>query len=137
MSKFNRASQSDAKITKALKAMSERYSYDEFKPWCGADVANEFKLGAAFAMVLSRLKAIETKHGQVKLTKKINHLRPSTVRKRINEYVNEARPKVKAKKVKQPILPVPQSAIGFDDLIIALKAKMKAEVMSELLQSLK
>ena len=136
MSKLNRASQSDAKITKALKAMSERYSYDEFKPWCGANIANEFRLGAAFAMVLSKLGVIETKHGLVKLNKKINHLRPSTVRKRINEYVNEARPK-KAKKTKQPVLPIPQSAIGFDELVIALKAKLKQEVMSELLQSLK
>lgn len=138
MKKNHRAVSSDQKITAALKAMTQRYSFTEYRNWCGADIANEFKLGAAFALSLAQLGAIETKYGMVMLNEKINHLRPSTVRKRINEYVNaKKKTQTKVPKAKQPTLPIPQSSIGFDDLVIALKAKLKQEVMSELLASLK
>ena len=140
MKKNQRAASSDQKITAALKAMTERYSFLDFKKWNGKDLITEFKLGAAFPMILTQLGAIETKYGEVRLKEKINHLRPSTVRKRINEYVNTS---IKASrkanpKVKTPVVPVQQApSTEFNDLVIALKAKLKQEVMAELLASLK
>lgn len=136
MRKNSRAVSSDVKITAALKAMTNRYSFTEYKKWSGGDVANEFKLGAAFPSALVQLGAIEAKHGMVMLNEKINHLRPSTVRKRINQYVNTKRSK--QPKVKTPVVPVQQvQSTEFNELVIALKAKLKQEVMAELLASLK
>jgi hypothetical protein len=137
MRKNQRAASSDVKIAAALKAMMNRYSFTEYKKWVGNDIASEFKLGAAFPMALVQLGVIETKRGEVKLNERINHLRPSTVRKSINKYVNGKAKQSKIKNVKQPTIPIPQSSIGFDDLVIALKAKLKQEVMNELLASLK
>jgi hypothetical protein len=138
MKKNQRAVSSDVKITAALKAMTERYSFTEYKRWCGSDIANEFKLGAAFSMVLFQLGAIQTKYGMVMLNEKINHLRPSTVRKRINEYVNTKRTTQRKTKKTTPVVPVQQTpSTEFNDLVIALKAKLKQEVMAELLASLK
>jgi len=137
MRKNSRAVSSDVKITAALKAMAKRYSFAEFQKWNGKEITSEFKLGAAFPMILSQLDAIETKHGMVKLNEKINHLRPSTVRKRINEYVNTSmklKRKATTPKVKAP---VQTQSNEFTELVIALKAKLKQEVMAELLASLK
>ena len=126
MTKTNRASRSNVKIANALRAMQDRFSFTEFKKWNGHQISSEFKIGAAFPTTL------------VKLTEKILTLRPSTVRKHINEYVtSHSATKVKAtKQVKLKATSV-KTENTFDEIVIALKAKLKQEVMAELLQSLK
>ena len=138
MTKTNRASRSNVKIANALRAMQDRFSFTEFKKWNGHQIASEFQIGAAFPATLVKLGVVESKHGEVKLTEKILTLRPSTVRKHINEYVN-AHSATKVKAVKQ--IKVKATSVKtentFDEIVIALKAKLKQEVMAELLQSLK
>ena len=139
MPKTNRA-QSEAKLQAALNAMRESFSTKEFRPWNSGAIVKMYKIGGAFPTVLSNMGVIETNYGKVKLTARMEGLKASTVRKHINEYVNKKRKRFQAKKEgnpKQLKLPIPQAAIGFDDLVVALKAKLKQEVMSELLQSLK
>lgn len=137
MKKNSRAVSSDVKITAALKAMANRYSFTEFQKWNSKELITEFKLGAALPMILTQLGAIETKYGMIKLNEKIKHLRPSTVRKRINEYVNSNRKTAKVVKLKEAPTPVQTQNVEFNDLVIALKAKLKQEVMAELLASMK
>ena len=138
MTKTNRASRSNVKIANALRAMQDRFSFTEFKKWNGHQISSEFKIGAAFPTTLVKLGVVESKHGEVKLTEKILTLRPSTVRKHINEYVtSHSATKVKAtKQVKLKATSV-KTENTFDEIVIALKAKLKQEVMAELLQSLK
>ena len=141
MKTSNRASHSNVKIATALRAMQERYSFTEFKKWDSKGLTAEFKIGAAFPMVLQQLGATENIYGQVKLTERILTLRPSTVRKRINEYVNTItrsnRAKVKApKQIEVKATPVKTEGT-LEEFVIALKAKIKQEVMSEILASLK
>ena len=137
MKKSNRASRSNVKIANALRAMQERFSFTEFKKWNGHLIASEFRIGAAFPSTLVKLGVVESKHGEVKLNEKITSLRPSTVRKHINEYVN-SHSVVKVKAPKQTIKATSvKTESTFDEIVIALKAKLKQEVMSELLASLK
>lgn len=131
----DRAANSNLKITKALEAMRTRFSFSEFRPWKGHDIVAEFKIGAAFPLILSKLGAIETKYGVVKLNEKINTLRSSTVRKGINEYVSNNQ--TKTKQVRTRKVTAPKADASFDEIVIALKAKLKQEVMAELLASLK
>lgn len=137
MKKSNRASRSNVKIANALRAMQDRFSFTEFKKWNGHQIASEFQIGAAFPSTLVKLGVVESKHGEVKLNEKILTLRPSTVRKHINEYVN-SHAVVKVKAPKQTIKATSvKTESTFDEIVIALKAKLKQEVMSELLASLK
>lgn len=137
MPKTNRA-QSEAKLQAALNAMRETFSVKEFRPWNSQAIVKMYRIGGAFPTVLNRIGAIELDHGTVKLTPRMEGLKASTVRKHINEYTNKNRKKYQTTKYKkQPVLPFPKSSAGLDDLVIALKAKLKQEVMAELLQSLK
>ena len=132
--KTNRASHSNVKIAKALRAMEERFSFTEFKKWDTKQLAAEFKIGGAFGHVLKLLQAVETKRGMVQLSPRFTTLRPSTVRKHMNEYANSKYKTVKKVKVANPVAKTDSS---FDEIVIALKAKLKQEVMAELLASLK
>jgi hypothetical protein len=69
------------------------------------------------------------------LTERINTVRPSTIRKQINEYVTTH----SVKKVKQPKIKLVQTKTEstFSEIIIALKEQIRKDVMSELLASLK
>lgn len=130
--------QSEAKLKAALDSMRESFSTTEFRPWNSGAIVKMFNIGGAFPTVLNNMGVIETQYGKVRLTARMEGLRASTVRKHINEYVNKKRARYKTTKYKkQPQLPIPQAAIGFDDLVIALKAKLKQEVMEELMQSFK
>ena len=136
----NRASHSNIKIAQAMKAMQARFSFTEFKQWNGKEFVTEFKIGAGFPAALEKLGAIDTKFGEVKLNPRITALRPSTVRKRINEYVTEKKNEAATKAPKQikfKQVPVAKTENTFDEIVIALKAKLKQEVMAELLASLK
>lgn len=137
MTKTNRASRSNVKIANALRAMQDRFSFTEFKKWNGHQISSEFKIGAAFPTTLVKLGVVESKHGEVKLTEKILTLRPSTVRKHINEYVtSHSVVKVGVTKKATKVNSV-KTENTFDEIVIALKAKLRQEVMAELLQSLK
>ena len=130
--------QSEAKLQAALNAMRETFSTTEFRPWNSQAIVKMYRIGGAFPTVLNRIGAIETNYGSVRLTPRMEGLKASTVRKHINEYTNKNRKKFKTTKFKeQPVLPFPKSAISFDNLVIALKEKMRKELMDELYQSLK
>lgn len=135
MKTSNRTAGSNLKIVSALTALKERYSFTEFKRWNGHSITAEFKIGAAFPHALETLGVIETKFGEVKLTERINTVRPSTIRKQINEYVTSH----SVKKVKQPKVKLVQTKTEntFSEIIIALKEQIRKDVMSELLASLK
>lgn len=134
MTKTKKASQSNVKIGSALRAMEKRFSYTEFKSWDTKQLATEFRIGGAFCHILKLLQAVETKRGTVKLSPRFSSLRPSTVRKHMNEYANANYKSVKKVKVANPVA---KTESTFDEIVIALKAKLKQEVMAELLQSLK
>lgn len=134
MTNTNKASQSNVKIASALRAMRQRFSDTEFRNWDTKQLATEFKIGGTFTHVLKLLEAVETKRGMVKLSPRFITLRPSTVRKRMNAYVNNKIGTAKKVKVASPVASTDST---FDEIVIALKAKLKQEVMAELLQSLK
>jgi len=139
MPKANRA-QSEAKLQAALESMRESFSVREFRPWNSQAIVKMYRIGGAFPTVLKKIGAIEVNYGTVKLTSRMDGLKASTVRKHINEYTNKNRKRFQAKKEGNPQqikLPIPQSALGFDNLVIALKEKMRKELMDELMQSLK
>ena len=89
MQKTARAAKSDAKIKSALEYMIDKYNTSTFTPWKSVEIVNRFRIGGAFPTVLKELGVIKTEHGSVKLTEKMLTLRPSTVRKHMNKYVNE------------------------------------------------
>lgn len=134
MTNTNKASQSNVKIASALRAMRQRFSNTEFRNWDTKQLVTEFKIGGTFTHVLKLLEAVETKRGMVKLSPRFVTLRPSTVRKRMNAYVNNKIGITKKVKVASPVTSTDGT---FDEIVIALKAKLKQEVMAELLQSLK
>lgn len=138
MKTSNRTIGSNIKITLALKALKQRYSFTEFKKWNGHEITKEFRIGAGLPLALEKLNVIETKFGEVRLTERIHTIRPSTIRKSINEYVTAH----SVKKVKQPKqLKIKSVEVKtentFSEIIIALKEQIRKEVMSELLASLK
>ncbi len=126
--------QSEAKLQAALDSMRRTYSTTEFREWNANSITKAYRIGATFPTVLVRMGAIETDYGMVKLTPRMEGLRASTIRKAMNEYANSYRKAKIAPRVKAL---VPTQSTDFSDLVIALKAKLKQEVMSELLASLK
>jgi hypothetical protein len=134
MTNTKKASQSNVKIASALRAMRQRFSNTEFRNWDTKQLVAEFKIGGTFTHALKLLEAVETKRGMVKLAPRFLTLRPSTVRKCMNAYVHTKNESVKKVKV---VSPVTKTESTFDEIVIALKAKLKQEVMAELLQSLK
>jgi len=135
---MSKSTQSEAKIQAALNNIRESFSFEEFKPWNSSAIVKMYQIGGAFPTVLKSLKAIETKHGLVKLTPKMQTLRASTVRKHMNEYVNQSHRKVKAKKVRtQPELPfAKESKSDIKEVVVALKKQLREEILQELLAGL-
>lgn len=138
MKRTDRASQSEAKIQAALDNMRQSFSPDEFMPWNSGAIVKMYRIGGAFPTVLKNLKAIEMKHGMVKLTLKMATLRASTVRKNMNEYVNKSNRTVKVKALKsQPELPFKTEAPSdIKEVVIALKKQLREEILQELLAGL-
>lgn len=126
--------QSEAKLQAALDSMRRSYSTTEFREWNATALTRTYRIGATFPTVLARMGAIETDYGMVKLTPRMEGLKASTIRKHMNEYAHSYRKTRTAPKVKAP---APTQSTDFNDLVIALKAKLKQEVMNELLASLK
>jgi len=125
--------QSEAKLQAALDSMRRTYSTTEFREWNSASITKTYRIGATFPTVLAKMGAIETDYGMVKLTPRMEGLRASTVRKQMNEYSHSYK---KARTVPTVRASV-KTESTFDEIVIALKAKLKQEVMSELLASLK
>jgi len=136
MKTSNRTLKANHKIVLALDALQKRYSFTKFHKWNGHLIASEFKIGTQFAYILQKLGMIETKFGQVRLTEKVNMVRPSTIRKEMNSYAascaarkSTVQPKVKSVNI--------EAEGSFNDIIIALKKQVRKEVLSELLATLK
>lgn len=125
--------QAEANLQAALDSMRKSFSTTEFRPWNSTALVRNHRIGGTFPTVLSRMGAIEIDFGVVKLTPRMEGLRASTVRKHMNEY-NYSR---KAKRTPKVKAPVQTESTDFNELVIALKAKLKQEVMAELLASLK
>lgn len=68
--------------------MIDKYNTTSFTPWRSVEITNKFKIGGVLAPALRELGAIKTEYGSVKLTEKMLTLRPSTVRKRMNQIAN-------------------------------------------------
>ena len=130
----SRRTKSEAKLQAALDSMRRSYSTTEFRPWNATTLVKAHRIGGCFPTVLSNIGAIEIDYGTVRLTPRMEGLKPSTIRKHMNEYANGNRKKNRVPKVKAL---VKAESTNFSDLVIALKAKLKQEVMSELLASLK
>lgn len=126
--------QSEAKLQAALDSMRRSYSTTEFRPWNATALTRTHRIGNTFSTVLAKMGAIETDYGLVKLTSRMEGLRASTVRKQMNEYAHGYRKTRKTSTVK---VSAPTQSTDFNDLVIALKAKLKQEVMNELLASLR
>lgn len=132
----NRTLQSDRKIVSALEALRDRYSFTKFQKWNGHLIASEFNIGTHFSHALQKLGVIETKHGQVKLTQKLFTIKPSTIRKKMNDYVTFRTTERVATQLKVKSVNIKAEG-SFNDIIIALKEQVRKEVLSELLASLK
>ena len=132
MTKTKRSAQTEQKISSFIEDLNNKFSLKEFRSWDSRELVSKHGVTATLTTILSNLGAITTNHGEVKLNERLYSLRPSTIRKHINQYQNESRKKV----YKVGITPV-KTENTFDEIVIALKAKLKQEVMAELLQSLK
>ena len=142
MTKTTRSAQTEQKISSFIEDLNNKFSLTEFRPWNSRDLVTKHGVTATITTVLSNLGAISSNHGTVKLNERLYSLRPSTIRKRINDYQTESRTAMKkvkaARKMKIKVAsPVTKTDNAFDEIVIALKAKLKQEVMAELLQSLK
>jgi len=141
MKKTIRSAQTEQKISSFLEDLNSKFSLTEFRPWNSRELVSKNGVTATITTVLSNLGAITANHGTVKLNERLYTLRASTVRKHINEYqASRKTPKAKKTKVRgyevRINTPV-QTESTFNEIVIALKAKIKQEVMSEILASLK
>lgn len=149
-----KASTSGATLTKianALNAMREQYSTKEYRRFEGKQYSSQFEISNTFSTILRNLGAIQVnpdKRGEYRLTDKMAGLRPTTVLKHINQYQSERRSENKPSRrrkraytrtvrVVQPELfsnPV-NNELSFETIVIALKERIRKEVMAELYDS--
>lgn len=136
MKKNQKTLTADSKLKSALDFMNMNYSLTDFTEWKSKDITNRFRIGGSFPSALKELGAIKTEYGKVMLTAKIQTLRPSTVRKKMNKMVAEClernknvirTPKVKTQTAKQT---------DYDQVIIALKQQIRNEVRDEIVSEL-
>ena len=133
----SRQAQSEVKLQAALDLMRRSFSTTEFRRWDATAIVKAHRIGGCFPTVLNKIGAIEVDFGLVKLTPRMEGLKPSTIRKHMNKYANGNRKSRKVPKVKAVSkAPAQTVSTDFNDLVIALKAKLKQEVMAELLQTL-
>jgi Fic family protein len=98
MQKTAKAAKSDAKIKSALEYMIDKYNTSTYTPWKSYEITKKFEIGGVFPSALKELGAIKTEFGTVKLTDKMLSLRPSTVRRRMNQIANEGYARKRQKK---------------------------------------
>lgn len=132
MKKNQKTLTADSKLKSALDFMNMNYSLTDFTEWKSKDITNRFRIGGSFPSALKELGAIKTEYGKVMLTAKIQTLRPSTVRKKMNKMVAESIARTKDV-VKTPKAPTKANTQNFDDVIIALRKQVMEDVVSELL----
>lgn len=130
MKKTNRAAQSDAKIQQLLIALMRNYTVTEFRPFDTNLYRDTYKVGASYHIALKELGAIETQHGKLKLTERLYTVRPSTVRKHMNNYVKNS---VATRSSKIKTETTATTIYNID----VLKAQIREEVIQELLAKLK
>lgn len=148
MPRTSTSSETLTKISNALEALKQDLSYAEFRKFDVREFPKRFSITNTFPTILRNLKVIEpnpTKRGEVRLTPKMLTLTPKAVVKSINSYQKQSRKRTLAitKRLgllysnKAPKTPTPTTTdLSLDTLIVALKEKVKKEVMSELLSSL-
>lgn len=136
MKKNQKTLTADSKLQAAIDFMKKTYSSTEYTEWKSKDITNRYRIGGSFPSALKALGAIKTEYGTVMLTDRINTLRPSTVRKKMNKMVAEClernknvirTPKVKTQTAKQT---------DYDQVIIALKQQIRNEVRDEIVSEL-
>jgi len=149
-----KASTSGAALTKianALNAMREQYSTKEYRRFEGRGYSSRFEISNTFSTVLRNLGAIQVnpeKRGEYRLTDKMAGLRPTTVLKHINQYQSqkrsESKPSRRKRKVYTQTIRVVQpelfsnavsNELSFETIVIALKERIRKEVMTELYES--
>lgn len=132
MKKNQKTLTADSKLQAAIDFMKKTYSSTEFTEWKSRTITNRYRIGGSFPSALKELGAIKTEYGKVMLTERINTLRPSTVRKKMNRMVAESLERNK-NVIKTPKAPTKANTQNFDDVIIALRKQVMEDVVSELL----
>lgn len=150
MPKASTSSATLTKIANALNTLRNELSSTEYRRFEGKAFSTRFEISNTFSTILRNLGAIQVnpeQRGEYRLTAKMAGLRPTTVVKHINQYQSESREKVpvllrrkrKAKapaqqylQVVQPSLSLVSNESSFETIIIALKERIRKEVMAEL-----
>lgn len=144
-----KASTSGAALTKianALDAIRNELSTKEYRKFDGKGCSTQFQISNTFSTVLRNLGAIQMNpeaRGEYRLTDKMAGLRPTTVLKHINKYQAESRSasrkttrKRRATRSNPQVVRIIQPELfsnepTFDTIIIALKERIRKEVMAE------
>jgi len=149
MPKASTSSATLTKVANALNTLRNDLSTTEYRRFEAKAFSTRFEITHTFSTVLRNLGAIQMnpeQRGEYRLTAKMAGLRPSTVLKHINQYQSESkkrastllRRKRKAKAPAQqylqvvtpPLFPVSNES-SFETIIIALKERIRKEVMAE------
>lgn len=132
MKKNQKTLTADSKLQSAIDFMKKTFNSSEYTKWNSKQITNRYRIGGSFPSALKALGAIKTEYGTVMLTERINTLRPSTVRKKMNKMVAESIARTKDV-VKTPKATTETNTQNFDDVIIALRKQVMEDVVSELL----
>lgn len=127
-----------SKLSTAMEALKNEYSYKEYRKWDCREYPKRFAISTTFSTVLRQLGAIESnpqERGEIRLTERMVTLRASTLRKYINEYSAESQKKSYSSR-KRIKVPVNKEDLSFKTVLVALKKQVREEVISELLKSL-
>lgn len=128
MQKTAKALKSDAKIKSALEYMIDKYNTSTFTPWKSYEITNKFKIGGVFPTALKELGAIKTEYGSVKLTEKMLTLRPSTVRKRMNQIANASYVPKRNRKQTNVVNQKPDSNREYNYIINLVRTSVREEL---------
>lgn len=134
MKRTKRSLESETKIKALMDRMMATLSFEGYMPWDSHALTTEFRVGGGFPSALKDLGAIKTTYGKVMLMPKFETLRPSTVRRKMNEMVQESvskRVKPKPENIKRW-----RSDSQIDALITAAKVQARKELMEELFSKL-
>lgn len=146
MPKASTSGASLTKIANALNAIRNELSTKEYRKFDGKGCSTQFQISNTFSTVLRNLGAIQMNpdaRGEYRLTDKMAGLRPSTVLKHINKYQAESRTasrkttrKRRATRSNPQVIRVIQPELfsnepTFETIIIALKERIRKEVMAE------
>lgn len=146
MPKASTSGASLTKIANALNAIRNELSTKEYRKFDGKGCSTQFQISNTFSTVLRNLGAIQMNpdaRGEYRLTDKMAGLRPTTVLKHINKYQAESRSasrkttrKRRATRSNPQVVRIIQPELfsnepTFDTIIIALKERIRKEVMAE------